>query len=78
MSTGAKYGLGLTVLIVILFAANLFIGSVQIPPDEILHILMGKEPEKASWGFIVLQSRLPQAITALLCGSALAVSGLML
>lgn len=78
MSTGTKYAIGLTVLIVMLFALNLFVGSVQIPADEIWRILMGGEPQKASWGFIVLQSRLPQAITALLCGSALAVSGLML
>lgn len=78
MSTGAKYGIGLTVLIAVLFALNLFVGSVQIPANEIWHILMGGEPQKASWGFIVLQSRLPQAITALLCGGALAVSGLML
>ena len=65
-------------LIAVLFALNLFVGSVQIPANEIWHILMGGEPQKASWGFIVLQSRLPQAITALLCGGALAVSGLML
>ena len=78
MTVGLKYGVGLLLLIVILFAANLFIGSVQIPPEEVFRILMGKEPGKASWGFIILQSRLPQAITALLCGGALAVSGLML
>ena len=38
----------------------------------------GNEVEKASWSFIVWESRLPQAITALLCGMALAASGLML
>ena len=42
------------------------------------HILTGNEVEKASWSFIVWESRLPQAITALLCGMALAASGLML
>ena len=36
------------------------------------------EVEKASWSFIVWESRLPQAVTALLCGRALASSGLML
>ena len=36
----------------------------------------GNEVEKASWSFIVWESRLPQAITALLCGMALAASGL--
>ena len=44
-----------------------------------LRILCGDdEGIKASWRYIVLESRLPQAITALLCGGALAVSGLML
>ena len=38
----------------------------------------GHEGEKASWSFIVWESRLPQALTALLCGGALAVCGLML
>jgi iron complex transport system permease protein len=45
----------------------------------VLRILCGDdEGIKASWRYIVLESRLPQAITALLCGGALAVSGLML
>ena len=39
---------------------------------------MGNEVEKASWSFIVWESRFPQCITALLCGAALSVSGLML
>ena len=37
-----------------------------------------EEGEKASWSFILWESRLPQALTALLCGGALAVCGLML
>jgi len=43
-----------------------------------MDIFLGREVEKSVWANIVLQSRLPQAITALLAGSALAVSGLML
>lgn len=65
-------------LIVALFLANLLMGSVQIPADEVISILMGGESSKASWQFIVLESRLPQAMTALLCGGALATSGLLL
>lgn len=42
------------------------------------HILTGGESSKASWSFIVWEARLPQALTALLCGGALAVCGLML
>ena len=75
---GTKYGLILTAIILILMAANLFFGSVNIPADTIISILMGGEVEKESWSFIVWEARVPQAITALLCGAALAGSGLML
>ena len=78
MSKGTKYGIGLGAIILLLFAANLLVGSVSIPPAEVFHILLGGEGEKASWNFILWESRLPQALTALLCGGALAVCGLML
>ncbi len=64
--------------VILLFGANLFIGSVRIPVEKILEILQGKEVERAAWTNIILQSRLPQTITALFAGAALAVSGLML
>lgn len=75
---GLTYELILAGLIVTLVAANLLIGSVHIPAGAVWHILCGDEVEKASWTFIVWESRLPQSITALLCGAALAASGLML
>ena len=53
-------------------------GSVSIPAGEVFRILSGGEAGKASWSFILWESRLPQALTALLCGGALAVCGLML
>lgn len=68
----------LVTLIVVLFASNLFLGSVDIPFREVLNALMGNEVSKASWAYIVLESRLPQTVTALLCGASLAASGLML
>ena len=68
----------LVLAIVILFALNLVMGSVRIPIDDVVTILMGDDNAKPSWRFIILESRLPQAITAILCGGALAVSGLML
>lgn len=67
------------VLIALLFLLNLVWGTVDIPVADVWHILCGGSVEAhPSWSFIVLQSRLPQAITALLCGGALSVSGLML
>ena len=75
---GTKYGLVLTLLILVLVAGNLFFGSVSIPAEAIVRILTGGEVEKESWRFIVWEARVPQALTALLCGAALAGSGLML
>lgn len=68
----------LALFVVLLFALNLWVGSVRIPFHAVGQILMGEASENVAWTYIVLQSRLPQAITALLSGGALALSGLML
>ena len=68
----------LVILAVLLFIANLAYGSIDIPFSEVFNILTGGEASKSVWQFIVMESRLPQAITALLSGMSLAVSGLML
>ena len=78
MNKGATYCLMLGIVVLTLFCLNLLLGSVRIPAADVVSILLGHEASKASWQFIVLESRLPQAITATLCGAALAVSGLML
>ncbi|MBR2360453.1 MAG: iron ABC transporter permease [Bacteroidaceae bacterium] len=62
-----------------LFVANLFVGTVDIPPLDVWNVLTGEaDTVRPSWQFIVQEVRLPQALTALLCGAALAASGLML
>lgn len=66
------------VLIAVLFAMSLIFGAVDIPAAEVMSILAGNGSSHSSWQYIVMESRLPQAITATLCGGALAVSGLML
>ena len=71
-------GLLLAALIVPLFALCLFAGPVEIPFREVVDILLGDDSGKPSWQFIVVESRLPQALTALLCGASLAASGLIL
>ena len=78
MNRGVLYCIGLCLVIVVLFALNLLLGSVSIPAEDVMRILLGDTNEKASWRFIILESRLPQAITAMFCGASLAVSGLML
>jgi len=73
-----RFTILMMLLIAVLFAINLVVGAVDIPLKEVVNILMGGKSEHASWEFIVMQSRLPQGITAMLCGASLAVSGLML
>ncbi len=68
----------LTLGIMALFVLNLFVGSVSIHYDEVWGVLRGDAASDSTVGFIVLGSRLPQAVTALLAGAGLAVSGLML
>ena len=64
--------------VVVLFVANLLCGAEKIPASDVISILLGGEGEQASWNYIIWESRLPQALTALLTGTALAASGLML
>lgn len=66
------------VFALLFFIANLFWGSVHIPAAEVLDVITGGEDVRAAWRLIVLDARLPQAITALLAGMALSVAGLML
>ena len=60
-----------------LFAANLLWGAVEIPLGKVISILTGGEGEPG-WRLIVLESRLPQAVTAMFAGMALSAAGLML
>lgn len=78
MSKGTLYCLGLVLVIFALFILNLVMGSISIPVEDTFRILLGEDDVKPSWQYIILNSRLPQALTAILCGGALAASGLML
>lgn len=67
--------------ILLLFALNLLSGSVQIPLTDVVGILFTPNTSSEinpTWSYIILETRLPQTLTALLCGGALAVTGLML
>lgn len=77
MRTRAVYFL-LFVAIVVLGGMGLVHGSVEIPLRETWSILCGGDVQKESWKFIIMESRLPQMLTALLSGGALSVSGLLL
>ena len=62
----------------VLFFINISLGSVSIPTDEIFSILFGGNSTKESWETIILNFRLPKAITAILVGSGLSISGLLM
>lgn len=70
---------GLTAALMGLAVANVVWGSLAIPPRAVWHIVCGGEVEgHPAWSFIVWQNRLPQMVTALLCGAALSTCGLLL
>lgn len=73
-----RINLLLIVLTLGLMVLNLFVGSVDIPAGQVLRALIGESVDKESWMYIVMESRMPQMFTALLCGASLAVSGLVL
>ncbi len=77
---GLRRGLLLLLLLSVIafFVLSLALGSVAIPLPEIVKILLGAEPERATWTSIILRFRLPKALTALLAGAALSVSGLQM
>ena len=69
--------LGIIILGIVLFALNLFVGSVMVPFDDILKVLLEDNADK-TMSVIIFNYRLPQALTALLAGAALAVAGLLM
>jgi iron complex transport system permease protein len=68
----------LFVVLLICIFANISLGSVAIPFEEILSMLIGNEGSKESWNYILFDYRIPKAITAVLVGSGLGLSGLLM
>ncbi len=70
--------LTLILLAIVAFAMDMATGSVAVPLRDVVRILMGQPPMRATWATIVLTIRLPKALTAALAGAALATSGLQM
>lgn len=68
----------LTATMLLATVANLFFGSVHIPCEEVWKALTGGSVENPVTRFIVLENRLPMAMTALGGGAALSMAGLLL
>lgn len=74
----ALYVLFIVILIFIFFLLNIILGSVQIPFKDVWHILWGDYNGNEIWQNIIWKSRVPQALTALVAGAGLSVSGLQM
>lgn len=73
-----KHFIFLSVLLVVFFFVNISLGSVSIPFKDLLSTLSGGIATKESWQTIVLDFRLPKAITAIIVGSGLSICGLLM
>ena len=68
----------LSVILIVFFFINIRFGSVSIPFKDIFNILFGGDISKDSWETIIINFRVPKAITAILVGSGLSVCGLLM
>lgn len=68
----------LTLLLLFVFALNISFGSVAIPVKEVFKSLIGDNASKETWQYIIINYRLPKAITAVLVGMGLSISGLLM
>ncbi|MDO6854321.1 iron ABC transporter permease [Cellulophaga lytica] len=81
MPNQKKYTLAFIVLLAILvicFCVSISLGSVTIPFTDTLSVIFGGDLEKESWRYIIKNYRIPKALTAILTGSGLALSGLLM
>lgn len=81
MKQKPSYPFWFCLLIVALLVAlliNLSLGSVSIPFKQTLTIIFGGIPDKESWRYIIMDYRVPKALTAILIGGGLAVSGALM
>lgn len=74
--TAAGFAL-LTTLVLLLLAANLWSGSVSVPPGELLRVLLFRDRESVV-GSILWDIRLPRLLAAAVLGGALSVAGYLL
>jgi len=75
---GRLFWTAVAVALPLLFAANIMLGAVDLPASSVVGALFGGRQVDDVTRFIVIDSRFPAAVTALLAGMAVAVSGLLL
>lgn len=73
-----KWFLVLTIALLLSMLLNISLGSVSIPFKDTIKVLFGGTLKTTSWEYIILNYRIPKALTAILVGGGLAVSGLLM
>ncbi len=68
----------LAFLMLMLLLLDIGLGQVSIPLKEVFKSLTGQEASKETWHYIIVNFRLPKAITAILVGMGLSISGLLM
>lgn len=68
----------LIVILIACFIANLSLGSVEIPIKDVIQNLINSSSSNETWHYIVNNYRLPKALTSILVGSGLGISGLLM
>src|SRR5690606_37132290 len=68
----------LGVFLIVSFVVNLSLGSVSIPAKEVIYALLDRPVADESWRYIIVNYRLPKSLTAILVGSGLSLSGLLM
>lgn len=68
----------LSLLLLLTFLLNISFGQVAIPLKEVFKSLLGSTASKDTWEYIIFNFRLPKAITAILVGIGLSISGLLM
>lgn len=70
--------LGLALILLAVWLLNISLGSVKIPFEATILALLGQSVENSSWEYIIYSYRLPKAVTAILVGGGLSLSGLLM
>lgn len=81
MQNTRAYKISLLLLLLVTLAVwflNISLGSVSIPFDEVLAVLFSSEGSESNWQYIIMEYRIPKALTSVLAGSGLAVSGMLM
>lgn len=68
----------LFLLLLGMFITNISLGSVHISFKSIINIILNNPVEKSSWEYIIINYRLPKAITTMICGIGLSITGLIM